>query len=206
MKQLKIKDFVRIALLTALYFIFYALTMAITMPFGPFAHAISPGFAGLLSGAVIFFTSRKVGKMWQYTIMIAIMMLAFTLMGGGYWIWTLTSMVMAIIADLIVGGNKEASVLKVAIASGLMHVGQAWGSIVPSWLFLEKYRADWIARGQTPEAMDAMIKYTAGAMGVLSTVITFILAFIGVYIGYFILKKHLEKKPDPAENTDASIS
>lgn len=59
---------------------------------------------------------------------------------------------------------------------------------------MEQYRQDWINRGQTPEAMDEMIKYTSGVMGFVSTVIVFVLAIAGVYLGQLILKKHLEKK------------
>ena len=42
--------------------------------------------------------------------------------------------------------------------------------------------------------MDEMIKYTSGAMGIVSTVIVFVLAAVGVLIGYLILRKHFEKK------------
>lgn len=39
-----------------------------------------------------------------------------------------------------------------------------------------------------------MIKYTSGAMGVIATVVVFALSVAGVYLGYLILKKHLDKK------------
>lgn len=81
-----------------------------------------------------------------------------------------------------------------AISPGIFHVGQAFGSIIPSMFFMESYRDEWISRGQTPEAMDEMIKYTSGTMGVLSTVIVFTLAVVGVIVGYAILNKHFEKK------------
>lgn len=194
MKNLKIKDFVTIALLTALYMVFYFMAMMIIVFLGPFGHAISPGIEGMLAGSIIYFMSRKVGKMWQFTIMTGIIMLIFQLMGGGYWIWILTSMITAFIGDVIASRKEKPAVIKLAIASGLMHMGQAWGAIIPSWFFVEKYRADWIARGQSAADMDAMIKYTSGTMGILASVVTFGLAFIGVYIGYMILRKHLKEK------------
>jgi hypothetical protein len=46
----------------------------------------------------------------------------------------------------------------------------------------------------TEESMNAQIQYTQGLMGVLSTGITFVLAFAGVYLGYVILKKHLKEE------------
>ncbi len=45
------------------------------------------------------------------------------------------------------------------------------------------YRTTWFIKGQTHESMDAMLEYTQGAMGVVSTVIVFLLAFVGVWIG-----------------------
>jgi len=194
MKKLKIKDIVMIALLTALYLVFYMVCGMLAMVFGPFGHAISPGICAIFTGSIMLFMARKIGKFGQYLIMQAICMVLFGIMGAGYIPWVITSMIGALFADLIASRSKDTPVLKVAIASGLFHVGQALGSIIPSWFFMEQYRQDWINRGQTPEAMDEMIKYTSGVMGFVSTVIVFILAIAGVYLGQLILKKHLEKK------------
>ncbi len=194
MKKLKIKDLVMIALLTALYLVFYMVCGMLAMVFGPFGHAISPGICAIFTGSIMLFMARKIGKFGQYMIMQAICMILFGIVGAGYIPWVITSMIGALLADFIASRSKDTSVLKVAIASGLFHVGQALGSIIPSWFFMEQYRQDWINRGQTPEAMDEMIKYTSGVMGFVSTVIVFALAIAGVYLGQLILKKHLEKK------------
>jgi len=194
MRKLKIKDVVTVALLTAVYLLFYMISGMASMAIGPFGHAISPGICGLFSGTVLLFMSRKVGKYGQFTILTAIIMLVFSLMGAGYLPWLVTSMVAAVIADLIASKDNKVAVWKVAIASGIMHVGQAWGSIVPSWFFVESYKKSWIERGQSPEDMEGMIKMTQGIMGVLATVVVFLLAFAGVYLGYIILKKHLKEK------------
>lgn len=194
MKKLKIKDLVMIALLTALYLVFYMVCGMLAMVFGPFGHAISPGICAIFTGSIMLFMARKIGKFGQYMIMQAICMILFGIVGAGYIPWVITSMIGALLADFIASRSKDISVLKVAIASGLFHVGQALGSIIPSWFFMEQYRQDWINRGQTPEAMDEMIKYTSGVMGFVSTVIVFALAIAGVYLGQLILKKHLEKK------------
>jgi len=191
----KMKDVVTIALLTALYIVFYMIAMVLITPFGPFGHAISPGVCALLTGAILVFLSRKVGKMWQFTLMTGILMVVFWLMGVGYLPWVISSLVMAAAADFIVSRDgKSVKIWKLAIASGLIHVGQAWGAIIPSWFFLEQYKAHWVGRaGMTAEAMEAMIKATQGIMGVLATFTTFALAVAGVYLGYVILKKHLKE-------------
>lgn len=193
MRKLKIKDVVMTSLLTALYMVFYMVASMVVMVFGQFGHAISPGVCAILTGSVLLFLTRKVGKFGQFTIMQAICMLIYSIMGAGYLPWLITSMVAAVIADLIASREEKPAVWKVALASGVFHVGQAWGSIVPSWFFLESYKSEWIGRGQTPEAMEEMVKYTTGFMGVVSTFIVFALAVAGVYLGWLILRKHLNK-------------
>lgn len=194
MKKLKIKDVVMIALLSALYLVIYMIAGTASMVFGAFGHAISSGVCGFFAGAIFLFLSRKVGKFGQYTIMQAICMIIFAIMGAGYLPWLVTSMVAAVIADLLASKNNRVPVLKVACASGIFHAGQALGAIIPSWFFVESYKSEWIARGQTPEAMEEMVQYTGGFMGFVATVVVFALSFAGVYLGYAILRKHLEKK------------
>ncbi|MDD7267443.1 MAG: MptD family putative ECF transporter S component [Lachnospiraceae bacterium] len=191
--NLKIKDILLIALLTAIYMVLYFLCMALIAPLGAFGHAISPGICSIFAGTIIYFMSRKVGKMWQFTIFTLFVMGLFALMGGGYLPWLITSVTMAVIADLLASRTAKPGAGRVAVASALMHVGQAWGAIIPSLFFVESYRSSWIKRGQKPEDMDAMIKYTAGTWGLINTVIVFVLAVIGVYIGYLILKKHFKE-------------
>lgn len=191
--RLKMKDFVLLALLTALYIIVYFVAMMLISLMGPFGHAISPGICGLLSGAILIFISRKIGKMWQFTLMELIIMGVFALMGAGYLPWFITSMVGAVLADVIASTSNKPSVLKVAIASGFIHVGNALGGIIPACFFAEQYMNEWIARGQKPDQMLEMVKATQGTMGILATIIAFILSVIGVYIGYSILKGHLKE-------------
>lgn len=191
--RLKMKDFVLLALLTALYIIVYFVSMMLISLMGPFGHAISPGVCGLLSGAILIFISRKIGKMWQFTLMELIIMGVFALMGAGYLPWFIASMVGAVLADVIASTSNKPSVLKVAIASGLIHVGNALGGIIPACFFAEQYMNEWIARGQKPDQMLEMVKATQGTMGILATIIAFILSVIGVYIGYSVLKGHLKE-------------
>ena len=172
--NLKIKDFVLLALLTALYVIVYFVGAMLISLIGPFGDSISAGVCGLLSGVILVFITRKIGKMWQFTIMELI--------------------VMAVLADVIASTSEKPSVLKIAIASGILHVGNALGGIIPACFFAEQYMNEWIARGQKPEQMLAMVKAAQGTMGILATIITFILSVIGVYIGYSILKGHLKEK------------
>lgn len=191
--KLKTKDILLIALLTAIYMLIYFGVMMIIMPLGAPGHAISPGIQSIFSGTVIYFMARKIGKMWQFSILTLLVMGIFAIMGGGYLPWLISSMATAIMADLIASKGKETPVTKIAIASGLIHVGQAWGAIIPAVFFLESYKETWIQRGQSLEAMNEYIRYTSGIWAIISTVVVFVLAVIGVYIGSGILKKHFRE-------------
>lgn len=196
MNKLKVKDVVMVALLTALYLLLYMVSGMAVMVLGSFGHAVSPGVCAVFAGTVFFFMTRKVGKFGQFTIMQAICMVVFSIMGAGYLPWFITSMVGAILADVIASRDNKPAVWKVAVASGLFHVGQAFGTIIPCLFFVESYREEWISRGQTPEAMEEMIKYTSGVMGIVSTAVVFGLSVIGVVIGYLTLRKHFEKRDE----------
>ena len=193
MRRLKIKDVVMVALLTALYFIIYMISSGIATVIGAFGHAISPGICAFLGGTVFVFMSRKVGKFLQFTIMTAILMLVYSVMGAAYLPWIITSMVGALIADLIASRQEKPAIWKVAVASGILHIGQAWGSIVPSWFFLESYKQEWIERGIDAADMEEKASATQGMMGVLATFAVFALSVVGVYLGYLIIRKHLKE-------------
>lgn len=182
-----------VALLTALYFIIYLIASGITTVLGAFGHAISPGISALLGGTIFVFMSRKVGKFLQFTIMTAILMLVFSVMGAAYLPWIITSMLGAVIADIIASCREKPAIWKVAVASGAIHVGQAWGSIVPSWFFLESYKQEWIERGIDAADMEEKAAATQGMMGVLATFVVFGLSVVGVYLGYLIIRKHLKE-------------
>jgi len=192
-RKIKIKDVITVALLTALYLLFYMVSGVAVTFLGQIAHAISPGITALITGTIFYFMSRKVGRFGQFTIMQAICLLIFSIMGAGYLPWIITSLVGALLADAVASTSRKPAVWRVAVASGLFHVGQAFGSIIPSWFFLDSYRTEWISRGQTPEQMDEMIKYTSGFMGVVSTAVVFAMSCVGVVIGFLILRKHFEK-------------
>ena len=191
--KLETKDFVSLALYSALFVALWFISMMISTPFGAMGHQISPGIQGIIGGPLIYFVAHRLGKMWQFSIMWLITMLVFTLMGGGYLPWFITTMTGAVIADLMVSRTGDTSVVKLGVANGIMAVGCAWGSVVPTWFFLESYRAEWIARVMTAADMDATIVSAQGIMGLLVTVVCFVMGFIGIYIGKAILDKYLNR-------------
>ncbi len=61
--------------------------------------------------------------MWQYTIAAATLgMACFTLMGGGYIPWYITSIINSYNYRFILQRQKKVSTCRVAIASGVLHM------------------------------------------------------------------------------------
>ena len=58
MNKLKVKDVVMVALLTALYLLFYMVSGMAVMVLGAFGHAVSPGVCAVFAGTVFFFMTR----------------------------------------------------------------------------------------------------------------------------------------------------
>lgn len=190
MNHLKMKDYVFLAIISALYIAIYFVVGMLSSLLGPFGHNISPGLFAIPGGTIIYFVAKKLGKMWQFTILTIIIMGLFTVMGGGYLPWWITSITTAVIADFMVSRNSDFAVWKLALAFGIMQVGQACGSLVPVLFFVDSYRQEWINRGQTAEFMDASIAVSQGIYAFLTVAIVFVLGFIGIYLGHLILAKH----------------
>lgn len=191
MFSFKTKDYVFLAIISALYIAVYMVASIASSLLGPFGHNISPGIFGLAGGTIMYFIAKKLGKMWQFTLLTIIVMGLFTLMGAGYLPWWISSLTGAVIADFMVSRQgSNFSVLNLAIGFGIMQVGQACGSLIPVLLFVDSYRQEWINRGQKPEFMDASIAASQGFYAVLTVILVFGLSFIGIYLGHKILKKH----------------
>ncbi len=144
-------------------------------------------------GPVIYFMAHKIGKMFQFTFMTLLMCGIFSLMGAAYLPWFISLLVTALIADFMCSKTNKPNTLTLAIANGLMGVGSALGSIIPSVFFAEKFKADWVARGQTADYMDATIKAASGTSGLIVIVVVFVLSFLGIYLGQILLKKHFKQ-------------
>ena len=57
--KLKTKDFILIALLTAVYMIIYMVSMLVITPLGALGHSVSPGICAIFSGTVIYFYGKE---------------------------------------------------------------------------------------------------------------------------------------------------
>ncbi len=196
LKKITIKDVVLIALLTTLYFVFYGIAMMAGSIFGLYGHSIGPGIAAFLAGSIFYFMNYKIGKFGQFLILQAIVSILFLTTGMGHAFFIIIALLFALFADLISSRKENPSVLRLALSSGLLHIGQSLGVILPIMFATDSYKEHLIAKGKSAAEITESLRVTTGWIGISSTVIVFVLAFAGIYLGYFILRKHLHREED----------
>jgi len=75
-------------------------------------------------------------------------------MGGAYLPWWISSITGAFLADFVLKTFGYNNVISQCAALSLINIGSACGAWIPIIFFAYSYRSDWIARGQSAEAMD----------------------------------------------------
>ena len=113
--------------------------------------------------------------------------------GGSYLPWWITSLTGAILADLVLKTVGYNNIISQCLALSLINIGSACGAWIPIVFFADSYKSDWVARGQSVEAMDASIKYGSGSWLLLGIFIIIVLSSLGVIIGRKILNKYQRK-------------
>lgn len=187
---MKTKDYIFIGMITIISLVIYMLAMGIASLAGTFGSGISPGIFGLLAGTIFVYICYQYPKKGIFTIYTIVLMTIFSLMGGVYLPWLVTSITSAIIADILLNFLGFNKILPQILAWSLMQLGSAAGQWIPIWFFANSFRKSWTGRGQDSASMDAMINYAKGGWGVLSVLLVFTLSSIGVLIGRKILKKY----------------
>lgn len=191
--KLKTKDYIFLGMATVLSLVIYMIAMVLSSFLGTFGHSISPGVWGLLVGIVFVYICYNFNKFGVFTVFITTHMIIFSVMGGAYLPWWITALTGAVLADLVLKVFGYRNFISQCLALCLINIGSACGSWIPIIFFAESYKSDWIARGQSAEAMDASIKYGSGSWLLLGICSIIILSSIGVLIGRTILKKYQKK-------------
>ena len=178
--KLKTKDYIFLGMATVLSLVIYMIAMVLSSFLGAFGHSISPGIWGLLGGVVFVYICYNFNKFGIFTVFIALHMIIFSIMGGSYLPWWITSLTGAILADLVLKTVGYNNIISQCL----------W---IPIVFFADSYKSDWVARGQSVEAMDASIKYGSGSWLLLGIFIIIVLSSLGVIIGRKILNKYQRK-------------
>ena len=154
---------------------------------GAFGHSISPGILDYYLESYLFIlviTTLEKNFYYLHNSFVII----FTLMGGAYLPWFISSISTAILADIILSVFGYDRAIPQVVSWALMQLGSAAGQWIPIWFFTDRFRQDWIDRGQSAATMDAMIHYAVGIWGIISVLVVASLSMIGVLIGRKVLK------------------
>ncbi len=189
----KVKDFVFLGIVTAIYFILYAAIGFATAGINPILHALSPALFSLIGGTVILFLIYKVPKFGILTMQALLLHALFFVLGMGYLPWVLSTIICTFIGDLVANSGKYEKTLLNGIAYGLNQVGMSLGGIIPAVFFAEKYVEEWSGRGMDEEMIRESLASNTGWIAVVVLIASFVLSVAGIYIGSKILKKHFKK-------------
>ncbi len=189
----KIKDFVFLGIITAIYFILFAGVGMATAAMNPFLHAFSPALISLIGGTVILFLIYKVPRFGVLTMQSLLLHALFFAIGMGYLPWFLSTIICAFIGDLIAYSKKYENTMLNGVGYGMVQVGMSLGGIIPAVFFADKYISEWTARGMSEAEIRRSLETSTGWIAVVVLIASFSFAVAGVYIGAKILKKHFKK-------------
>lgn len=195
-KRLKLKDYILLGLLSVVGIVVYMLSVGIAavaiLPFGTVGYLLSNGIFGLLGGCVFLFMCSRVSAPGTMTVFTVILVLALAMIGGGYLPFVISTLLAAVLADLILfrlGYTKAAAQY---IAWPLFQLGILFGTMVPVWLFSQRFADDLLARGSAQTLVEDQIRYSQGGWAVACIIFTVALSLLGVWLARRILKKYLQ--------------
>lgn len=191
--RFKTKDFVLIGIIAVIYIAVFFIIGFTTAAINPVLHAFSPAITGVIVGTVYLFLAIKIPKLGVFTICQSILILITAILGMGYLPWLIGMFIGAALGDIVAFTGKYKNKYTIAAASGFMCTGSASGGVIPILFFVDHYRHFCIDKmGMSAEQAEASIAASAGRIGVIILISTFVLGFAGVLIGSKILGKHFK--------------
>ena len=191
--KFKTKDFVFIGIMTVVYIAVFMVIGFVTAAINPFLHAFSPAITGLVVGTIYLFLAIKVPKFGVFTISQLLLIMIVLILGMGYLPWLIGMFIGALLGDIAANTSKYKNKYTIAIASGFICLGSASGGVIPVLFFVEHYKKFCFERMQMNETqVEQSIAASAGYLGVIILIATFVLGFAGVLIGSKILGKHFK--------------
>ena len=187
------RDFILIGVLTAVYFAVGMVIAMVTAMASPLAHIFSAAITGVFGGVIYLLLVSKTPKKGVFTLSTIILMVLYQFSGGGYLPWFITTILSAVIADLICMPTHYKGFKSITIGFGLMVTGQALGNVFPVVFFAEKFRNDFVSKGVEAVFMDQMIQFIQGPMAVIILVLSFSGGVLGMLLGKKLLIKHFKK-------------
>ncbi len=191
-KGYKVKDFVFLGIVTAIYVVAYSAIGGLTAALNALGHAFSPAIFSLIGGTIILFLVYKVPKLGILTLQTLLVHGLIAVLGMAYLPWFITSIIGALIADGIAATSQYKNTIKNGLGFAFMQAGSSAGGIIPAVFFAESYKRTWIERGMTAAQMDETIAVSVGWIGASVLIASFVCGFLGILIGRKILAKHFK--------------
>jgi len=182
---MKLKDIVRIAVLTVIGF---AIGMAISMltgTLGAIALYASAGFAAFAVGPVFVITAKKVKHRWTAFLFYGLL---YTLMG--YWIMIPICLVSAVLAEIIIGDYSSNVKVSIAFSAAMFIVA------MHPIIFVKVLGAEGITKfapSISSEQAQWMIQFYTGKAIAIAVACNIVLESLAGLFGTYINKKFFEK-------------
>ncbi len=111
-KWYKVKDFVFLGIVTAIYVVAYSAIGGLTAALNALGHAFSPAIFSLIGGTIILFLVYKVPKLGILTLQTLLVHGLIAVLGMAYLPWFITSIIGALIADGIAATSQYKNTIK----------------------------------------------------------------------------------------------
>lgn len=189
--KLQIKDLVMIGILSAIYFVLNLVVM-VSGGITPLLWVFMPPILSVLCGVVYMLLAVKVQKTGAVFIMGIITGLIYVSTGQFTLVLLLTFGIGCLIAEIIRKITSYNSIKGNILSYAFFSLGMV-GSPLPIWIFRDSFLNQMVSQGLPEEYVNTLNSLTPNWVLILMIVLTFLLAFIGGFIGKSVLRKHFEK-------------
>ncbi len=198
MKQLKIKDYIFLGLISIVGLVIYLISVSIAaiaiLPLGAIGYVLSNGIFGLLGGTFFVFMCHRCAAKGTVTIFSIILLVITSIFGGGYLPFLIFVMLGGIFADFILMAFGYRNLWGQLCAWIVYQWGILAATLVPVWFFSNSFAQDLAARGSSETLIQVQLQYSSGLWGLACIVMTAILSALGIVIARTILNKYLIKE------------
>ena len=189
--KLQVKDLVTIGIFSAIYFVINLLVM-VCGGITPLLWIFMPPILSVLCGVIYMLLAAKVQKTGAILIMGLITGLIYVATGQFTLVLLVTFGLACIVAEVIRKATGYNNFKGNLLGYAFFSLGMV-GSPLPIWLFRDSFSEQMILQGMPAEYVATMNAVTPAWVLVVMAAATFLLAFVGGFIGKALLTKHFEK-------------
>lgn len=189
--KLNSKDLITIAIFSVLFAVVFFIP-AMTLGMLPVTTPFFIPIAMIPNGIIWGYLRVKVPKAWAILVQCIVYVLMVFVLGAGWYV-LVSSILGGIVAELVarIGKYKNfnINVLSYALMGAILNLG----SFAPILVSADSYAKYCIEKGLSVEYVDKLLAVMSPSMLLLSTVLTLMGAWLGMWLGKIMLKKHFVK-------------